>query len=140
MFIKKRLNLPESFSTKKAKKTYVLEKEDISEGETELRIFYENITILKIKFSSCSPIEFEFLKNETSYEDLFKYYQDKMQLETEKEKIIEVQEKLQDIINFDQKAIEEVKIFYKKYLEYFSINLDQVYSWYSIKCHDLKHI
>ena len=144
---KKTIKFARKFFNEESKKKYVLVTEDISESEneeekeikTELRIFSGNILILKIKFSSSSPIKFEILKNETSFEDLFKYYQDKMQF-GEEEKTIEAQNKLQDIINFGKEAIEEVKNFYEEFVKEFSINPKAKYSWYSLECHDLKDI
>lgn len=136
---KKTIEFAKEFFYEKSKK-YVLEVKEVSESETVLEIFFKKVSILKIKFSTFLPIEFDFLKNNVSYEDLFKYYQDAMLLESvEPDEIKEAQDNLQNIIEFGPEGIEEVRGFFEEYIEAFSINLNLKHTWYKIKCHDLKN-
>lgn len=136
---KRTIKFAKDFFSDKSKK-YVLEIKEVSGNEIILEIFFKKVSILKIKFSSFLPIEFDFLKNDCSYEELFKHYQDAMLLQSgEPDEIKEFQHKLENIIEFGAQGIDEVKNFFEKYIEEFSINLNLKYSWYVIKTHDLKH-
>ena len=135
----KTIEFANEFFSKKSKK-YVIETKNLSENETVLEISFKGVSILKIKFSTFAPIEFDFLKNEFSYENLFEHYQNNMQLENgEFDEIVKAQDKLQRIVRFGPEAIEEVKGFFEGYIEAFSINLNLEHTWYKIKCHDLKN-
>ena len=135
---KKTIKFAKDYFYDKSKK-YTLKTKDISENETELEIFFEKVSILKIKFSALLPIEFDFLKNSFSYEEVFKHYQDAILLSSELDKVKEAQEKLQNIIVFGPECMEEVKDFFERYIKEFSINRSLKHSWYEIKYHDLKH-
>ena len=137
---KRTIKFAKDFFSEKDKK-YVLEVKDVSETETVLEILYKKVSILKICFSAFLPIKFEFLKNNVSYEELFKHYQDSMQLECgEIDEVKVAQQKLQNIIEFGPQAIKEVEDFFEEYVKDFSINTKAKYSWYSIEYHDLKGI
>lgn len=136
---KRTINFAKTFFAEKGRK-YLLQTRDLDEGETLLEISCKGVSILKIKFSAFLPIEFEFLKNELSYEDVFKHYQNQILFDScEPDEIKAAQCKLQNIIEFGYEGIAEVKNFFEEYIKDFSINQSHKYSWYNIKTHDLKH-
>lgn len=136
---KRTISFAKSFFAETNKK-YVLTTKELDKNQTELEISCKGVSILKIKFSTFAPIEFEFLKNQISYENLFEHYQNNMQLESgEFDKRKKAQDKLQNIIELGQDGIDEVKDFFEKYVEKFSINLNLKHTWYKIECHDLKN-
>ena len=114
---------------------YVLKITEVSQKEIILEIFLKEISILKIRFLPCAPIEFDFLTDYLSYEELFDYYQEKILQENNSTE--EVQ-RMQSIIEIGHEAIKDIEGFFDKYIEDFFINLNQKYSWYVIKTHTFK--
>lgn len=120
---------------KNKKRNYTLE---VTEGEkTILKIFRKEIQVLKIEFSSFMPIEFYFLNNNFSYEELFEYYKNKISVcEPSERKAI--QHKLESIIEFGEEGLKDIENFLEEYIKNFSIDLKQTTSsWYKIKIHDI---
>lgn len=121
-------------------KKYVLEITENIQEETILEIYYTKVLVLKIKFSFFLPIEFDLLKNNFSYEELFKYYQNSiLYKDCEPNEIREIQSKLENIIKLGHEGVEELEEFFEKYIEYLSIDCKHNSSWYKIKMHTLKN-
>ena len=134
----KTIKFAKGFFADKSKK-YVVRITEVNQEEIILKIFLGKVSVLMIKFSPYLPIEFNFLKNNFSYEEIFKYYQEKILIEnSELVEIETLQQKLGSVIEIGQDGIEQVKGFFEKYVQDFGIDLNQEYSWYDIKTHTLE--
>lgn len=116
-------------STKKD--TYILqtiEKDD----ETILQIKYQEIIILKIRFTN-SNIRFDLVKAEDSYEDLLIVLAKEMSTNPSKK----TQQRLQKIIKLGDR-LEEINKFFTDYVENIGLDVTHTSSWYSTQVHDIK--
>ena len=127
---------------KNGSRKYLIEITEVSEEEVILEIFCKKISILKIRFSSFLPIEFDFLTNNISYDEIIKYYQYKMneilKENSKSTKIKKIQQKLANIINVGEDELIYIERLFEGYIQDFSINMEEKSTWYIIKTHTLK--
>lgn len=125
----------------------------------DIKIFKISFACNRINELEYYPIKIEFLKvGNSTYEELLTNELEKVQkryselrtqcpkckpnrnendiLLTEQNelsnRIIKMQQKLQNIIKLGAEGIEIIKNFYEEYIKYFSIDLSQKYTWYRV--------
>lgn len=111
--------------------TYILqtiEKDD----ETILQIKYQEIIILKIRFTN-SNIRFDLLKTEDLYEELLLFFAKEMSTNPSKK----TQQRLQKVIKLGDK-VESFNEFSENYIKNIGIDINHTSSWYEIKIRDVK--